>query len=497
MKYSLLRTNEAVDTDAAKRDLLRDLNLDQIIGRICEGWDDEVKRLYQLMPGDSDNSDYRRAAFAEIKEKDLHPVFSAFLENMRQRSLCIERMEAVEVNVQKQVWLLRSAACYIEALEMLLKALSEKDLKSGALTGLTEFLKETTAGRDYISFREETEKLYQELSSFRILLTYEKERFTVAAGSGSGKFDDFLKETFPGQEHRMKSPFLGEPGLSDLEAEIIKQFAKDHKAFFSGIEEYAKKYKDYADAGILGLPAEMSYYVAFLRFMEKTKELGCVFCTPVIKKDRFRVEGLYDLALSLVNSVSGKEVIDNDAEFYEGESFFVLTGPNQGGKTTYARSLGQLVYFTKMGLDVPAKDAVLPYFTDLLTHFSVEESTESGRGKLLDELERLKPMFKEEKDGAFVVINELFTTAANYDACIMGKKVLEFFIGKHCRGIYVTHLNELSESCDGVVSLRAQVDDHMVQTYRIRRDKAQEKTGVNSRVEKYGLTYAKIKERFK
>ena len=258
MKYSLLRKNEAADIDTAKRELLRDLNLDQVIGRICEGWDDEVKRLYQLMPGDSENSEHRRAAFAEIKEQDLHPVFSVFLENMRQRSLCTERIEAVELKVQKQVWLLRAEVCYTEALDGLLKALSERKLKSGALTGLRDYLKQTTTAPDHISFREETQKLYQELASFRLLLTYEKERFTVAAGSGSGQFDALLKETFPGQEHKMKSPFLGEPGLSNLEAEIINQFAKDHKTFFSRLEEYAKKYKDYADAEILRLPAEMS-----------------------------------------------------------------------------------------------------------------------------------------------------------------------------------------------------------------------------------------------
>ena len=58
-------------------------------------------------------------------------------------------------------------------------------------------------------------------------------------------------------------------------------------------------------------------------------------------------------------------------------------------------------------------------------------------------------------------------------------------------------LNELADSAKGVVSLRAQVDEHKVQTYRIKRDKAVENSGVNSRVEKYGLTYEKIKERFK
>lgn len=497
MPYSLLRKNETADIDVGKREMLRDLNLDQVIDRICEGWGDEVKELYHLLPGDSENSDYRRAAFSEIKGKDLHPVFTAFLEKMRQRLVCMERRERVEVKAQKQVWLLRAAVCYSDALEELSGALSKRSFTSEALSGLDAFVKGVIGDEVYRAFREDTKKLYSELASFRVLLTYEKERFTVAAGSGSGKFDELLRETFPGQDYRVKSPFLGEPGLSDLEAEIIRQFAKGHKDFFKRLEEYAERYKDHAREDVLRLPTEMSYYVAFIRFMEKAREAGCVFCEPVVSKDRFRVSGLYDLALFLVNAASGKEVVDNDAEFFEGESFFVLTGPNQGGKTTFARSLGQLIYFAKMGLDAPAKDAVLPHFTDLLTHFSVEESTESGRGKLLDELERLKPMYKEEHEGAFVVINELFTTAANYDACIMGKKVLEFFIDRKCRGIYVTHLNELADSAKGVVSLRAQVDEHKVQTYRIKRDKAVENTGVNSRVEKYGLTYEKIKERFK
>lgn len=114
----------------------------------------------------------------------------------------------------------------------------------------------------------------------------------------------------------------------------------------------------------------------------------------------------------------------------------------------------------------------------------------------MDELLRLRPMMGEEQAGAFVVINELFTTAANYDACIMGKKVLEYFIDKSCKGIYVTHLNELSKACPSVVSLRASVDENLVPTYIIQRNEAEEFAGANRQVEKYRLTYKQIKERF-
>lgn len=181
--------------------------------------------------------------------------------------------------------------------------------------------------------------------------------------------------------------------------------------------------------------------------------------------------GLYDLALAC----AGHKVVSNEMEFGWEERFYVLTGPNQGGKTTYARSLGQLVYFAKMGLDVPAVSAGVYRFTDILTHFSVEESIETGRGKLKEELTRLAPMMAFQSGGntrhengcseslygenfrgerthgenvccegfggenssgrpgkAFVIMNELFTTAANYDACIMGERVLKHFLTRDC-----------------------------------------------------------------
>lgn len=156
-----------------------------------------------------------------------------------------------------------------------------------------------------------------------------------------------------------------------------------------------------------------------------------------------------------------------------------------------------MVYFAKMGLDVPAEAAFLPYYTDILTHFSVEESVETGRGKLKEELARLAPMMESvsASSAAFVVINELFTTAANYDACIMGKRVLEFFLGQGDMGIYVTHLKELAEEHPGIVSLRAMVDEAGRQTFRIARGKAADSASAVNQVRKYRLTYEALKER--
>lgn len=283
-----------------------------------------------------------------------------------------------------------------------------------------------------------------------------------------------------------------------LEEAIFDTFRKKNPEIFDRIEAFAEKYPSYEEHVILRLEQEIQYYLAFWRFEEKMKEQGFDFCVPDNDRNReMKAEGLYDLALACANCARGRAVVSNDFVYREGERFFVVGGPNQGGKTTFARSLGQLVYFAGMGLDVPAAKANVPYFAALLTHFSAEESLGSGKGKLQEELMRLAPMMKEQAEGAFVIINELFTTAAHYDGCIMGKRVLSHFIEKGCRGIYVTHLKELGNSLEGVTALTAMLDGsrERKRTYKISREKMGDVGYAEDIVNKYGLTYQELHRR--
>ena len=97
--------------------------------------------------------------------------------------------------------------------------------------------------------------------------------------------------------------------------------------------------------------------------------------------------------------------------------------------------------------------------------------------------------------GTFVIINELFTTAASYDAEIMGRDVLKHFIELGCMGIYVTHLKELTTVGDGVVSLRATLGEDNIPSFKIVRGEADDSACAESVVNKYRLTYEQLKER--
>lgn len=497
--FSLLsKTGEAsgIQDSNTSYSFLQDLNIDQILDRIIEGWDPQCRSMFESFPASAEDEDYRRAIYSDVKNEEVYSALTEFYYRIIARNTCSERKEKAYELVQKRVWYLREIFTYVSSITTLCDTLQKASLGSAGLKGLCDFLTSTISNEDFQKLNTDVTGLWRELSEFRVILTYDKDQFSLKCGRTEAQFEKFLSECFPGQKNDFGVPFSDEEYFSDLEDSIVKLFMKKNKSFFKRLEEFCKKYPTCVNEDIARIEKEIVYYLAFARFQKMMRSKGYEMCTPHRSSGTLSASGLYDLALALTNMETGKRVVPNELYLSDDESFFVLTGPNQGGKTTYGRSLGQLVFLSKMGFDVPAASAGVPYFTNLWTHFSVEESLESGRGKLMDELERLKPIMHDSREGAFVVINELFTTAANYDAIEMGKRVLQYLIDKKCKGIYVTHLGELTKAAFGIVSLRAMVDDENVQTFIIERNEPAELNGINSQVLKYRLTYEQIKERF-
>lgn len=532
---SILDPAENPDKERPRHIFFTDLNLDQIIDRICRDWGENVEKYYSRFPADASCEDYRRKVFGDVKQTEVYKALCEFVERMKARREVFVKKGEVEHKLQRAAWHIREVDDYCGAFTELYKALEGIQLFSEGLKEFRTYLGQYLATEEFRKMRQSAAGLLEELNTFRLVLTYENDRITLTEGEIQGAYDAFLEGCFPGQSKRMKSPFETTPGLLELEKELLQVFRKKNPGFFQRAEAFFQKYDYYAREELLRFASEIRFYLSYCCFERKMQERGFEFCVPVMaERPRggqeaaaqenagegshgreaaaqekagegshgqeasgrgMSASGLYDLALACANRAGEKEIVSNDMEYRINEGFFVLTGPNQGGKTTFARSLGQLIYLAKMGLDVPARRARLYRFPGLLTHFSVEESVETGRGKLMDELERLANMMTDSCAGSFVVINELFTTAANYDACIMGKRVLEHFLAQGCMGIYVTHLAELAEAHPQVVSLKAMLDEKGMRSFRIERGRAADYANAASQVRQYGLTYEQLKER--
>ncbi len=505
-----------------------DLNIDQILERITKG-DRGILEYFEYFPLDAECEGYRHDVYADIKENALYDALLTFNTIYNEFRDIENKKKSTRIDLQRPVWHFWGMEIYTRAITELKCSLENAKLTSEGFKELKILLETYTGTQDFILMSEKAAKLKADLLNLTVYANYENGRIQVtvedsnenksgAADSdkdrvseGNGdkqisgenndedeyeniaEYEDFLEQICAVNEKEFVNPFAVTDELTSFEQEIVKIVAKKNPDIFKVAEKLYKDIPEFEEKVFSRFADEIRFYLSYYEFEQKMIKAGFSFASPITSESQnICATGLYDLALACVNNEKGKPVISNDLAFEKNELFFVLTGPNQGGKTTFARSLGQLIYFTKIGLDVPAVSATVPYFSDILTHFSVEESVETGRGKLMEELVRLSPMMKEYKDNAFVVINELFTTAANYDAIIMGQNVLKHFLDEGCHGIYVTHLRELCDIDERIVGLSAQLDENGKQNFKIQKKTVDYEGCAKNQVEKYGLGYDKL-----
>lgn len=502
-----------MDYDASARQTVAlspyyiDFNIDRIMRDINAYWKEDVSALYKYFPIDEKGQEYRKDIYTDVCKEGMFDALMSFREKMKLRKKALEDQKLTRSGLQKMVMTLSEIKNYVLAVDELKGYLAKVDIESEGMKTLSELLNEYVAEDRFVQLKTKALSLRDSLDAIPIKLTYQNRFLNVSFEEVEGKYDAFLKEFATSEKDnqktvdffKRKNPFGDSVEVTIIEDEILNIICDKYPQIFSDLSQFVKDNVGYAEDVILQLSDEIAFYLSFYMFEQVMKDKGLYFSqSKKSDSNRMVAEDLYDLALACQLIRNGEMPVANDTRMEEGENFFVLSGPNQGGKTTFARSLGQLVFFSKLGLPVPARRAEIPFYSRILTHFSVEESVETGKGKLAEELTRLAPMMADTtQKNDFVVINELFTTAANYDACIMGKRVLDHFINQNCHGIYVTHLQDLSKEDKGIVSLRAMMNEEHRQNFKIVRSTDPALESSILLVEKHKLHYEQVVDRLK
>lgn len=153
------------------------------------------------------------------------------------------------------------------------------------------------------------------------------------------------------------------------------------------------------------------------------------------------VSGLSDLFLVIKEGA----VVTNSI-FAEGKSNWVITGVNQGGKTTFLRSLGTAQLLAQCGYFTPAGQYTCNIYQGIFTHFPEEEDTTLNHGLLEQELLKLNDIITKASQGSMLLLNETFATTTEYDAAYLAGELFEGFSESNITTFYVTHNYEFSHA---------------------------------------------------
>ncbi|HTX00534.1 MAG TPA: hypothetical protein VMD59_17270, partial [Acidimicrobiales bacterium] len=278
-------------------------------------------------------------------------------------------------------------------------------------------------------------------------------------------------------------------------ARVARLFSKQ----FQALHAFCRQHAGFVEDSIARFDEELQFFLAYLDYLVPLRAAGLRFCLPELTAGETQIFALetYDLALAHKRVAGGAEVVSNDFELRNGEHVIVVSGPNQGGKTTFARMFGQLHHLASLGCPVPGASARLRLPDAIYTHFEQEEDLADLRGKLEDDLVRIAAILRAASASSIVIMNEIFTSTTLHDASFLGRKVMDKLVELGCLSVYVTFVDELACYDDSVVSMTSTiVPGHPAErTYRIVRAPANGLAYALALADKHGLTYEQLSSR--
>jgi hypothetical protein len=219
------------------------------------------------------------------------------------------------------------------------------------------------------------------------------------------------------------------------------------------------------------LRAELGFYLACVNLHARLSEKGEPVCFPEplpLQPSALSAEGLYDATLTLHVE---QRIVGNDVDA-DGRSLVMITGANQGGKSTFLRSVGLAQLMMQSGMFAPARALRANVCAGVFTHYKREEDATMESGKLDEELARMSEIADRITPGCLLLCNESFAATNEREGSEIARQIVRAMTEAGVKVFYVTHLYDLAHSLharrlDGALFLRAERLADGSRTFRV------------------------------
>lgn len=404
------------------------LNLDSIMETIYgqDFFTQKIQKVWTDLSITKETMMYRQDMMRDLEEPACYEAFSTFRNKLKEVHRMMDYSGKVIEASQRDSFYLKAACIYCEAMDGLSRFYAQYKVKSEALMKLKKLLADYIKGEDFTNLKEQAEALKAQFERITYQLIIGEKQVVIRLSEGDVNYTEALASQL-GQLDTEETNFVtnmyGVIELNNLETQIMEKLRIQYIDLFRACHQFAHEHTAFIADFVKTIEDELIFYIKFIDYMNGLRRQGFMFCYPKINENKeITIGSMYDLSLANKRQCAD-EVVFNDIQIEQDEVGACITGANQGGKTTFLRGIGQIVYFTALGLPVAARSARLPLYERIYTHFAESEDQYTNNGKLKEELLKLEDTFATVNDRSLVLTNELFASTTMKDGCELGKRM--------------------------------------------------------------------------
>ncbi len=223
----------------------------------------------------------------------------------------------------------------------------------------------------------------------------------------------------------LKSPILLED-LKKLENQVVEYVMHCFQPFMSDCREFFEQ-----------LHIQSAFYRACYNLYVRSSNSGLQLCYPsVCDTDCLRFENLTEYSMATYRSFVP---VGNDGDIRH-KMLLIVTGANQGGKSTFLRSLGIAQIMMQCGMFVSAKTFESGIFPHFFPHFTRREDSAMNSGRLDEELGRIDDIIRHLGKDSIVLLNESFATTTEEEGSVIAYDIIRALVEAGVKVLTVTHL---------------------------------------------------------
>ena len=501
-------------------DVLEELGLNSIL---------ELKnsRLCDFFTTDKTVIEYRQEVFKDLLENEelcnllvkVNPILSDISE--------LRRLSIDNETSDTYLYSITEIELYVSCMELLYEGLKPivSTLKSNAFIELANLVIELTESDYYKELNQRLRELtsrVREVKSVTIGVNLDGRLHPESAGVLSVNNEYFksgellqkiLRLDFKSNEYTCIASLVPfKKGQSDNQQSALSNafnnalntvFKTSMRSWKSVVHSYILENADF----LIKLMPEIEFLVKGVELVKLISSSNPI-CYPKImpiENKAFEVKGVYN---PVVATKVDEKMVQNDFVFDENGRFFVLSGPNRGGKSVITCAIGLTFALCQLGLCVPCENAIISPVDGIFTHFPSGADDTIDKGRLGEECARLDEIFDYITENSLVLLDESLSSTGSYEASYIASEILCGISMVGCRGIFSTHLHELASMIDDI-NERCQINggsmiDTLVagiedgqRSFKINRQKPDGKSYAKDIADKYGISYEHIMKKIR